>query len=133
MSRLPRRFVRPECSPREVRVRRTRAAASDAGLWRSRTWSAGLIGLLSAAFAGAAEPEHSIIAGNAPAAFQKYCIECHGKTKPEADLSIVDLLAQPSIGLFPDEWEAIAEMMETAEMPPKDATEFPTDAERAEA
>ena len=68
-----------------------------------------------------------------PAAFQKYCFECHGTFKPEAGLSIETLLKQPSVGLHLEQWEKVAEMLETKQMPPDEATAFPTDAEYAAA
>ena len=66
----------------------------------------------------------------APPLFQTYCFECHGLKKPEADLSLQRLSAQPEFGADAESWEKIAEMIETAEMPPKEARKFPTDAER---
>ena len=72
-------------------------------------------------------------AAKTPAVFQKYCLECHGLTKPEADLSIQLLLAQPSVGPQAEHWEKVLEMLETVEMPPKEATLFPTVQERAAA
>ena len=70
-----------------------------------------------------------------PAVFQKYCFECHdsSKAKPKGGISIDRLLAQPSVGPHADEWDKVAEMLETSEMPPSDATEFPTEVERATA
>jgi hypothetical protein len=68
-----------------------------------------------------------------PESFAKYCFECHGKTKPEADLNIEKLVTQSPIGLHFNEWDSIAEMLETSKMPPDDASEFPTNEERLEA
>ncbi|MEO7414793.1 MAG: DUF1587 domain-containing protein, partial [Opitutaceae bacterium] len=62
--------------------------------------------------------------------FEKYCFECHGDSKPEAGISLKRLLAQPSVGPDSDHWEKVAEMIETAEMPPSDADVLPSDAER---
>ncbi len=72
-------------------------------------------------------------ASKPPQAFEKYCFECHGSTKPEAGLSISKLVAQPSVGTEWQQWEKVAEMLENGEMPPLEATEQPTDAERASA
>jgi hypothetical protein len=69
----------------------------------------------------------------APDTFEKYCFECHGTYKPEAGLSIERLLQQPSVGEHSETWEKVAEMLETEMMPPVEATDFPTDAERASA
>ena len=66
-----------------------------------------------------------------PASFEKYCFECHGTKKPEAGLSIQKLVGQFSIGAHWQQWEKVAEMLETGMMPPIEADEQPTDAERA--
>ena len=66
----------------------------------------------------------------APPLFQKYCLECHGKEDPEAGISLEKMIGQPSIGVQSDHWEKVAEMLETAQMPPSDAKEIPADAER---
>lgn len=70
----------------------------------------------------------------APDTFQKYCFECHGGTKHRGDVSIERLIrqsAETSIGDYWEQWEKVAEMVETREMPPEDKAEiFPTDDER---
>jgi len=70
-----------------------------------------------------------------PDTFKKYCFECHGGEKHRGDVSIEKLIqqsAQTTIGDHWDEWEKVAEMVETREMPPEDKAEiFPSDAERA--
>ena len=68
-----------------------------------------------------------------PDTFQKYCYECHGTKKPEAGLSIAKLVNPFSIGVHADQWEKIAEMLESGMMPPLEADEQPSDAERASA
>ncbi len=65
-----------------------------------------------------------------PSTFQKYCFECHGTKKPEAGLSIEKLVGGFSIGAHWQQWEKVAEMLETGMMPPLDADAHPTDAER---
>jgi hypothetical protein len=69
----------------------------------------------------------------APDTFEKYCFECHGTYKPEAGLSIERLLQQPSVGEHFETWAKVAEMLETEMMPPVEATDFPSDAERTSA
>jgi hypothetical protein len=70
-----------------------------------------------------------------PQSLQKYCFECHGGTKQKGDVSIerlIKLSAQSSIGAYWEEWNKVAEMLESGEMPPSDKAElFPTDDERA--
>ena len=66
--------------------------------------------------------------------FQEYCFECHGTSDPAADLSIERLVGQTSstsVGLRWQDWERIADMLETRKMPPDEATVFPSDEERA--
>jgi mono/diheme cytochrome c family protein len=65
-----------------------------------------------------------------PAVFQKYCVECHGHAKAKAHVNLEHLVAQSSVGLHADTWDKVIEMLETAQMPPSDADELPTDAER---
>ena len=71
------------------------------------------------------------VSASPPAAFQKYCYECHGRTKPEGGLSIATLVDRFSIGAHWQQWEKVAEMLETGMMPPLEADEQPTDAERS--
>jgi hypothetical protein len=65
-----------------------------------------------------------------PSTFQQYCFECHGTRKPEAGLSLEKLVRQFSIGDQWQEWEKVADMLETGMMPPLDADAHPSDAER---
>jgi mono/diheme cytochrome c family protein len=78
-------------------------------------------------------PRRAAPAATPPPTFQKYCFECHGNKKPEAGLSIQRLVAEPSIGVQPDSWEKVAEMLETGQMPPLEASDQPTDSERSAA
>ena len=68
-----------------------------------------------------------------PPTFQTYCFECHGTNKPKADLSIERLVREAGAGAPSEDWERVAEMLETGVMPPLDADQQPTDAERASA
>jgi hypothetical protein len=83
--------------------------------------------------APAPAPRRGVPAPASPPAstFQKYCFECHGTKKPEAGLSIEKLVGQFSISAHSEHWEKVADMLETGMMPPLEATEQPTDAERA--
>ena len=73
----------------------------------------------------------SVVAATPPKTFQKYCFECHGTKKPEAGLSIANRVERFSMATDADDWEKIAEMLETGMMPPLEADEQPTDEERA--
>ncbi len=68
-----------------------------------------------------------------PDTFRKYCFECHGTKNPKGGLSLEALTAQPSVGAKWEDWEKVAEMLETSQMPPADADEHPSDAERTAA
>ena len=72
-----------------------------------------------------------VVSRTPPKTFQKYCFECHGTKKPEAGLSIANRVERFSIATDADDWEKIAEMLETGMMPPLEADEQPTDEERA--
>jgi hypothetical protein len=65
-----------------------------------------------------------------------YCFECHGTKDPKGHLSIERLVADTapaSVGTNWQDWERIADMLESGKMPPKEATLFPTDTERTAA
>ena len=52
----------------------------------------------------------------APPTFQKYCFECHGGEKHRGDVSLERLIqqsAQTTIGDHWDEWDKVAEMLES--------------------
>ena len=70
---------------------------------------------------------------SAPKIFADYCFECHGTSEYKGDLSIERLVAAPSVGASWEDWERIAEMLDSGKMPPKEATLFPTDSERSAA
>ena len=73
-------------------------------------------------------------ASTAHGAFTKYCVECHGGTRPKAGLDIASMAEQMSstaVAERADAWVGIARMLETRQMPPEDADRFPSDAERA--
>ncbi len=84
-------------------------------------------------FALAQTMANGMRAADVPAAFRTFCVECHRGEKPKAGLDLDVLLARPSIGARAEQWEKIAEMLETAEMPPAEAERQPTAAERATA
>ena len=90
------------------------------------------LGAVPIAFAQAAASNAARTAGRSPAFFQTFCFECHGSStkKPEGGISLEHLLAQPSVGPQSDAWDKVAEMLETAEMPPSDAKQIPTASER---
>ena len=86
----------------------------------------------AATLATAAAPDPSAAA----AILSEYCVDCHGKGKPKGGVSIARLLDQPTpdgVAAGWEHWLAIADRLETRQMPPEDADAFPTDAQRSEA
>jgi hypothetical protein len=87
--------------------------------------------------AGASPADSPETAATAPAdprlTFERYCFECHGTYKPEANLSIERLLAEGELGPESEHWEKIADAIESEVMPPVEATNFPSAGERAAA
>ena len=78
-------------------------------------------------------PSHPAVPPAPIGTFQDYCFECHGSDEPKADLSIERLLVNASsdaVGANWQDWERVADMLESGKMPPKEATLFPTDDER---
>ena len=72
----------------------------------------------------------------ASAVLGEFCVDCHGKGKPKGGISVARLLDHPTPEGVAAEWEhwlAIADRLETRQMPPEDADAFPSDAQRAEA
>jgi mono/diheme cytochrome c family protein len=93
------------------------------------------IRLTAALLAGFALARGAERGARPPALFQKYCFECHdsSKSKPGGGINLERLLAAPTVGAQAETWDKVAEMLETSEMPPSDATLFPADAERTAA
>src|SRR5262245_52742579 len=60
----------------------------------------------------------------------KYCEDCHSDTTAEADLNLAGFAAFADVRRHPQSWQKVGQMLDTRQMPPKDATQ-PTDAERA--
>jgi len=88
------------------------------------------LGLASAMDARAAGSGPAPDPAHPPGFFRTYCFECHGTTKPKGKISLERLVAQESVGPHADDWENVAEMLDSAEMPPAEAKLFPTDGER---
>ncbi len=66
----------------------------------------------------------------------EFCVDCHGKGKPKGGVSVARLLDQMTPDGVAGAWEhwlAIADRLETRQMPPEDADVFPSDPQRTEA
>lgn len=61
---------------------------------------------------------------------QAYCVECHGGTKPKAELDLSTYTTVDSVAQDPRRWGLVMERIKAAEMPPDDADKQPTTAER---
>jgi hypothetical protein len=56
-----------------------------------------------------------------------YCINCHGATKPEAELSLQDLSGTPVGKSALEIWSRVADKIESGEMPPREADQPPVE------
>jgi len=75
-------------------------------------------------------------ASAASAILSEFCVDCHGKGKPKGGISVARLLDGLTPEAIAGEWEhwlAIADRLETRQMPPEDADAFPDDGQRREA
>ncbi|MEO7191542.1 MAG: DUF1592 domain-containing protein, partial [Vicinamibacterales bacterium] len=72
----------------------------------------------------------SVVPGPVPPTFATYCFDCHAGTMPEGNFNLENLLAQPSVGAHWEQWEKVADALETSRMPSPEALQFPSDAER---
>src|SRR6266508_1192244 len=61
---------------------------------------------------------------------QRYCQRCHGAKRTEADLNLDQIETFAQVRKHPRTWQKVAEMLDTSQMPPKEAKQ-PTDTERA--
>lgn len=59
----------------------------------------------------------------------RYCIDCHGGGKPEADLSLEGFTDDLKVAAATDVWLSVRDYLEAGYMPPEDATQ-PTPEER---
>jgi Protein of unknown function (DUF1587)/Planctomycete cytochrome C len=87
------------------------------------------LALASMTSALAPQPRRGAVSPAPPQTFKTYCFECHGASKPKADLSIERLVGESGLGVPSEDWERVAEMLETGMMPPLEA-EQPPDTER---
>ena len=72
----------------------------------------------------------------ATAVLGEFCVDCHGKGKPKGGVSVARLLDHMTPEGVAAEWQhwmAIADRLETRQMPPDDADVFPSETQRAEA
>ena len=67
--------------------------------------------------------------------FRQYCVMCHGGDMPQAGLSLARLterMAPADVGAQADNWQKVADMLETGQMPPV-GMPAPAEAERTQA
>lgn len=60
---------------------------------------------------------------------QRYCHECHNPKRMEAEIDLTPFTSPAEMRKHPQVWQKVGEMLDTAQMPPKDAKQ-PSDAER---
>jgi mono/diheme cytochrome c family protein len=78
-------------------------------------------------------PAPPAAASAVPGTFGKYCVECHSTEKKKGGLDLESLLQKATlegVGEGWEDWELVADAVETGAMPPDDATLQPTDEER---
>src|SRR5262249_52818767 len=54
----------------------------------------------------------------------KYCQRCHSGKSPEADIDLKHFAALADVRKSPRVWQKVLEMLDTAQMPPKDAKQL---------
>lgn len=89
--------------------------------------------LLALGCVGGAWAQSATPFGHPPEFFQTYCVECHSAKKAKGKVNLEKMLGLGTIGSQADTWDKVAEMIETAEMPPDDAKLIPSDSERGDA
>src|SRR5438874_2684778 len=57
---------------------------------------------------------------------ETYCVACHGKEKPKADLDLSPFTTMRSVVEDNGHWQLVLEKLEAGEMPPKKAKAHPT-------
>ncbi len=61
----------------------------------------------------------------------KYCADCHGGGHHKGDVSFEDNISLKAIHADAKKWETVMDRVRSQEMPPDDADDLPSDAERA--
>lgn len=89
-------------------------------------WMAAPLGVAPAA--SAAEP----FAEKIQPFVAKFCVECHGPSKAEAELNLAKYKSAEAAADDFRQWEHVVTFVERGEMPPESSQTKPTDAERAE-
>ena len=98
----------------------------------------GLCGLIAVSLAApsiAAEPVSFDVLGNEYAReikplLKQFCLECHSTAKQEGELDLERFAALADVRKGTRVWLKVAEMLDTNEMPPKDAKPQPTAAQK---
>src|SRR5580765_1922896 len=54
----------------------------------------------------------------------QYCQRCHSGKHPEADIDLKQFASLQDVRKAPRVWQKVLEMLDTAQMPPKDAKQF---------
>ncbi len=90
-------------------------------------------GMPSALPAGAAEPDWDApdrgYTSEIRPLMVRYCQECHSADNPEADVNFASFASLTDVRKQPQIWQRVGEMLDSGQMPPKDA-EQPSAAER---
>ncbi len=68
-------------------------------------------------------------AGEVRPLFQRYCVRCHSAKRHEADVNLQSFAALDDVRKAPRTWQKVLEMLDSEQMPPRDAKQ-PGEAER---
>ncbi len=88
---------------------------------------------LAPAMASAAEPFDSVetrYRDQARSLLKTYCLDCHSSREKQGELDLERFATLADIRRDPQAWQKVAEMLDTREMPPRDAPQ-PSTAEKA--
>jgi uncharacterized protein DUF1592/uncharacterized protein DUF1588/uncharacterized protein DUF1587/uncharacterized protein DUF1585/uncharacterized protein DUF1595 len=96
-----------------------------------RAWLALRAGLLFLAVCcpGVAADSQPPLPPSASALLKRYCFDCHAAGTVEGQVNIEQMVARPDLNAAFKKWTKVAAMLQSRQMPPKDATQ-PTDDER---
>jgi len=84
---------------------------------------ASILTSLAPASDGRFEPLAEQFANEIRPLVERYCVECHAGETPEGDLDLSAFQSLADVRTVPRTWQKVLEMLESGQMPPKDATQ----------
>src|SRR4051795_8889356 len=52
---------------------------------------------------------------------ERYCYKCHSEKRTEADIDLAEFATWADVRKHPQTWQKVGEMLESGQMPPKEA------------